>query len=68
MHIKKLSNLVILVIPLIIIILVSFAFLFVTRYINASTVQHQIIVPKTGVECVVVTTTDGAAVDCWKQD
>lgn len=38
------------------------------RWFNATTVQHNVIQPKDGVECVIVTTTDGAAVHCWSTE
>lgn len=47
-------------------LLVIFVIMFGARWFNAQTVQSKLISPKQGVECVVVTTTDGAAVDCWR--
>lgn len=45
---------------------VLFVLMYGTRWFNSATVQHQLITPKEGVECVVVSTMDGASVDCWK--
>lgn len=50
----------------VIFLIVVFVILYGTRWFNAATVQSKLIHPKENVECVVVTTTDGAAVDCWK--
>ena len=36
------------------------------RWFNQATINHQIIQPKAGIECVVVTATDSSSVDCWK--
>lgn len=47
------------------VMVVVWFFMSALRWFNASTVQHRVIEPENGVKCVVVTTTDGAAVDCW---
>lgn len=51
-----------------IVVLVGGGMMYGTKWFNAKTVQHQIITPKPGIECVVVTSTDGASTDCWKVD
>jgi len=47
-------------------LVVLFVIMFSVRWFNATTVQNKIIKPKDGIECVVVTATDGVAVDCWR--
>ena len=47
-------------------ICVIFVLMFSIRAFNAATTQYKIITPKDGVECLIVSTTDGASVDCWK--
>lgn len=37
-----------------------------TKWLNAATLKTQIINPKPGIECVVVSATDSTSVDCWK--
>jgi len=39
---------------------------YVLRFFNAATLHTQIITPKAGVECVVVSASDSTSVDCWK--
>ena len=36
------------------------------RWFNMEYIKFQVHSPKPGVECLVVTSTDGAAVDCWQ--
>ena len=36
------------------------------RFFNAATLHNQVITPKEGVECVVVSASDSISVDCWK--
>lgn len=36
------------------------------RFLSAATLQTQVITPKPGIECVVVSATDSTSVDCWK--
>lgn len=43
-----------------------FVIMFAIRWFNATTIQSKVIEPKPGVECVVVSSTDGTSVDCWK--
>lgn len=52
------------ILTLILVFVISFGM----RWFNSATIQAQIIQPKENVECIVVSTTDGAAVDCWKVD
>jgi hypothetical protein len=41
-------------------------FMYFARFFNAATLHTQIITPKQGVECVVVSASDSTSVDCWK--
>ena len=43
-----------------------FVLMYGTRGFYSAIVQHQLITPKEGVECVVVSTMDGVSVNCWK--
>ncbi len=40
--------------------------IYFSRIINAATLQTQIVKPKDGVECVVISAADSTSVDCWK--
>ena len=40
--------------------------LLVILFSDAATVKTQVINPKPGIECVVASTTDSIAVDCWE--
>jgi len=40
--------------------------MYVLRVFNAATLHTQIITPKAGIECVVVSASDSTSVDCWK--
>jgi len=40
--------------------------MYVLRFFNAATLHTQIITPKAGIECVVVSASDSTSVDCWK--
>jgi hypothetical protein len=50
------------------VLVVIFIFMFGLRWFNSATIQTKIVIPKPGIECVVASTTDGAAIDCWKID
>lgn len=39
---------------------------YVARFFNAATLHTQVIKPKPGIECVVVSATDSTSVDCWE--
>lgn len=43
-----------------------FVIAMLTKWLNASALQTQIINPKPGIECVIVSATDSTSVDCWK--
>jgi hypothetical protein len=43
-----------------------FGGMYLLRFFNAATLHTQVINPKPGVECVVVSAADSTAVDCWK--
>ena len=47
-------------------LILVFAMMLSIRWFNAASIHHKVINPKDGIECVVVSTTDGASVDCWK--
>ena len=36
------------------------------RFFSAATLHTQLIKPKAGIECVIVSATDSTSVDCWK--
>lgn len=36
------------------------------RFFSAATLHTQVINPRPGIECVVVSATDSTSVDCWK--
>ena len=40
--------------------------MYVSRAFNAATLHTQLINPKNGIECVVVSAADSTSVDCWK--
>lgn len=40
--------------------------MYLFRSFNAATLHNQVITPKEGIECVVVSATDSISVDCWK--
>ena len=40
--------------------------IYFSRIINAATLQTQIVKPKEGIECVVISAADSTSVDCWK--
>jgi hypothetical protein len=40
--------------------------LYIARFFNAATLHTQVIKPKPGVECVVVSASDSTSVDCWE--
>ena len=50
------------------IVFISLVFmgLYAIRAFNAATVQTNLITPKDGIECVVVSATDSTSVDCWR--
>lgn len=39
--------------------------MYFVRFFNAATIHTQVINPRPGVECVVVSATDSTSVDCW---
>ena len=41
--------------------------MYVLRFFNAATLHTQLINPKPGIECVVVSASDSTSVDCWKE-
>lgn len=40
--------------------------MYVARFFNAATLHTQVINPKPGIECVVVSASDSTSVDCWE--
>ncbi len=51
----------------IIVLALLFVILYTVRAFNSATVQHKVIAPVPGVQCVIVSTTDGASTACWKE-
>lgn len=40
--------------------------MYFSRFFSAATLHTQVINPKPGIECIVVSATDSTSVDCWK--
>ena len=40
--------------------------IYFVKLFNAATLHTQVINPRPGIECVVVSATDSTSVDCWK--
>ena len=40
--------------------------MYFVRFFNAATLHDQVINPRPGVECVIVSASDSISVDCWK--
>lgn len=62
------NNILLYLIVFVVIIGFILGAMYFTRFFNAATLHTQIINPKNGVECVVVSATDSTSVDCWKVD
>ena len=62
MNMKKLMSIILVVVA------VGFILgaMYINRAFNAATLHTQIIKPKAGIECVVVSASDSTSVDCWK--
>ena len=41
--------------------------MYLLRFFNAATLHTQVIKPRPGIECVVVSAADSISVDCWKE-
>lgn len=54
------------VIGVIVILGVLLGVMYFARFFNAATLHTQVINPRNGVECVVVSASDSTSVDCWK--
>jgi len=60
------DNIIIIVIGGIAAIGLLLGMMYFFRFFSAATLHTQIIKPKSGIECVVVSATDSTSVDCWK--
>lgn len=54
------------VIAVVIVIGLILGFMYILRFFNAATLHTQVITPKVGIECVVVSASYSTSVDCWK--
>ena len=54
------------VIGIVVIVIIAALVLFGARWFNAATVTVSIHKPQPGITCAVVTSTDGAGIDCWE--
>lgn len=50
---------------ILIIVAIGAANRYMSRWTSTFSIQHKIIQPKAGKECVVVSTTSAVATDCW---
>ncbi|MCP3698968.1 MAG: hypothetical protein GY920_10500 [Aliivibrio sp.] len=50
----------------VVVVAVVSAGIYFSRIINSATLQTQIVKPKEGIECVVISAADSTSVDCWK--
>ena len=62
----KKNDLIFYAIAIIIIIGFILGGMYALRFFNAATLHTQIINPKAGIECIVVSASDSTSVDCWK--
>lgn len=53
---------------IIFLIIMIVGMMFFSRVFNAATLQTQVINPKNGIECVVISASDSTSVDCWKTE
>lgn len=60
------ENIILGVIGVVVVVGLILGGMYVLRFFNAATLHTQIIKPKAGVECVVVSASDSTSVDCWK--
>jgi len=60
------DNIISVVIAVVVVIGLILGGMYVLRFFNAATLHTQIITPKAGIECVVVSASDSTSVDCWE--
>lgn len=48
------------------VVLIIVAVIFAAKWFNSVTVGTQVVSPQDGVSCLIATSTDGIAVDCWR--
>lgn len=61
------ENIIFGVIAVVVVIGLILGGMYLLRFFSAATLHTQVINPKPGIECVVVSATDSTSVDCWKQ-
>lgn len=51
-----------------IVVIISIIFMGVStwRYLSSVTTRIDVVIPEPGVHCALASTSDGAAIDCWK--
>jgi hypothetical protein len=54
------------VVGVVVIVGVFLGIMYFLRFFSAATLHTQLITPKPGIECVVISATDSTSVDCWK--
>jgi flagellar basal body-associated protein FliL len=59
------KQIVLVVIGVVVVIGLILGGMYVMRFFNAATLHTQVIKPKPGIECVVVSAADSTSVDCW---
>lgn len=62
----KKSELIFYVLAAIVIVGLILGCMFIFRFFNAATLHTQVINPKPGIECVVVSASDSISTDCWE--
>ena len=62
----KKDELIFYVLAAVVVIVLILGGMYVLRFFNAATLHTQVINPKPGVECVVVSANESTSVDCWK--
>ena len=60
------EQIIIMVVGVVIVIGLVLGGMYFLRFLSAATLHTQVITPKHGIECVVVSATDSTSVDCWK--
>ena len=60
------DNIILGVIAVVVVIGLILGGMYVLRFFNSATLHTQIITPKAGIECVVVSASDSTSVDCWE--
>lgn len=60
------GNIILGVVGVVVVVGLILGGMYVLRFFNAATLHTQVINPKSGIECVVVSASDSTSVDCWK--